>query len=276
MRTSSSLLVVLLAIGAATGSFTNLAKEPCGKQSAKTRVVGGGQARPGQFPWLVSVQLDNQPWCGGSLVNKDFVVTAAHCIKTRPVSDFSVVTGEHDLKTKSAYEKRIPVQAAALHPGYKVGKYSHDLAVLRLASPATFGPRVQPVCLPPAAGWAPAGRTGTVAGWGWLDEPNNGGERSNILQMVDVPIMGPAQCTGWFADAGRKNKLRDGQLCAGFKEGGKDGCQGDSGGPLLLTEGGRVTLAGVVSAGVGCARPSLPGVYTDVAKYMSWITEMVQ
>ncbi|XP_037087667.1 trypsin-1-like [Pollicipes pollicipes] len=205
----------------------NLADVPCGKQAAATKIVGGGAARPGQFPWLLSLQRDQQHWCGATLVNKWFAVTAAHCLKTVPADRFSVVAGEHDLTKTDAKEQRLPVKAIALHPGYTVGKFRHDLAVLRL--------------------------------------------RADVLQSVAVPVMGPTECTAWFRDAGKRNKLREGQLCAGFKEGGRDGCQGDSGGPLLLPEQGRATLVGVVSAGIGCGRPSLPGVYTDVSHYSDWL-----
>ena len=268
----------------------SVADVPCGKPQAATKIVGGGAARAGQFPWLVSLQLDGEPWCGGTLVSQWFVVTAAHCLKQMKADRFSVVAGEHDLTQRDGKEQRLAVQAIALHPDYRVGKFRHDLAVLRLAQPAVWGGRVQPACLPPMAppsagdqtesseAEPPASvvnRTATVAGWGWTAEVRDGGERADRLRTVSVPVMGPRECSDWFAAAGRKNRLHAGQLCAGFKEGGRDGCQGDSGGPLLLPLEGRETLVGVVSAGIGCGRPGLPGVYTDVTHYMDWIKKMV-
>ena len=260
---------------AAAAAALNLADVPCGKPQAATKIVGGGGARPGQFPWLVSLQLDGEPWCGGTLVNQWFVVTAAHCLKKLKADRFSVLAGEHDLTTPEGKEQRLPVRAVALHPDYRVGKFRHDLAVLRLAKPAVWGGRVQPACLP-AAGQTQAAvnRTATVAGWGWTAEVADGGRRADRLRTVAVPVMAPEQCSAWFAAAGRRHRLQAGQLCAGFKEGGRDGCQGDSGGPLLLERRGRATLVGVVSAGIGCGRPGLPGVYTDVSHYSDWIKKM--
>ncbi|KAF0308808.1 Coagulation factor IX [Amphibalanus amphitrite] len=271
------LLWTLAALAAAAAAAAlNVADVPCGKQRAATKIVGGSGARPGQFPWLVSLQLDGEPWCGGTLVSQWFVVTAAHCLKNMKADRFSVVAGEHDLTQHEGKEQRLPVQAIALHPEYRVGKFRHDLAVLRLAQPAVWGGRVQPACLPASDQTeAVLNRTATVAGWGWTAEVRDGGERADRLRTVSVPVMGPLECTDWFAAAGRKNRLHAGQLCAGFKEGGRDGCQGDSGGPLLLPLEGRSTLVGVVSAGIGCGRPGLPGVYTDVSHYMGWIKKMV-
>ena len=111
------LLWAPLALAAAAAAL-NVADVPCGKPQAATKIVGGGDARPGQFPWLVSLQLDGEPWCGGTLVSQWFVVTAAHCLKNMKADRFSVVAGEHDLTQQEGKEQRLPVQAIALHPEY--------------------------------------------------------------------------------------------------------------------------------------------------------------
>ena len=131
---------------------------------------------------------------------------------------------------------------------------------------------VSPVCLPAPNSQVPAGSPVLVAGWGAISE---GGLEADRLQEVTVEVTGHMRCRTAYkqlvgADIGGDI------LCAGLEEGGKDACQGDSGGPLVSEQGdGTFRLVGVVSAGLGCARRNVPGLYADVSKHMDWI-EAVQ
>uniref|UniRef100_A0A672FJ68 Peptidase S1 domain-containing protein n=1 Tax=Salarias fasciatus TaxID=181472 RepID=A0A672FJ68_SALFA len=93
------------------------------------------------------------------------------------------------------------------------------------------------------------------------------GSFSNDLREVEVPVVGNRQCN---CNLG-VGRITDNMLCAGLTEGGRDACQGDSGGPLVSRQGGVWVQLGIVSFGSGCANPGLPGVYTRVSRYMSWI-----
>ena len=98
---------------------------------------------------------------------------------------------------------------------------------------------------------------------------------SSTLVKVDVPILDNGVCQKWFSE---KNSFRiaDTVMCAGLEEGGRDACSADSGGPLSISQSGRRLVVGVVSAGSECASPKLPGLYTRVNSYVSWISAVVR
>ena len=126
-----------------------------------------------------------------------------------------------------------------------------------------------------------SGLIATVVGWGNNDEKEKGGQRANTLQKAVVPILSNEQCQTWFKEEAIKEKrklvvISDRRLCAGFESGGKDSCTGDSGGPLMIKQKGRYMVVGIVSTGIGCGRPKLPGLYTRVNSYLDWITQTIK
>ncbi len=108
------------------------------------------------------------------------------------------------------------------------------------------------------------GTEATVLGWGRIAD---GGDRSNYLRSVDVPVVGDADCKADYDVYDSRT-----MVCAGYPEGGKDACQGDSGGPLVVGD----TLIGIVSFGDGCGKAGKPGVYTRVSAFTDDITEQAQ
>ena len=96
-----------------------------------------------------------------------------------------------------------------------------------------------------------------------------GGNASAVLRQVQIPIVSNETCEQSYP-----NGITSNMICAGIT--GKDSCQGDSGGPLMVRGSGlEWHQAGIVSFGIGCARPDFFGVYTRVSQYLFWINSQI-
>jgi len=244
------------------------------------RIVGGVEARPFSFPWIVSMQQGGSHFCGGSLIRindtkeqSDIVVTAAHCVYDGFQAPLTVSAGAHDLYRPTAQQQTVKGIKAIYHPQYNPDTTLNDIAVVVLAQPIKFTNQAQPICLPAKGEVTPDATVATVAGWGLTAE--GGDDVSQFLNQVGVPIVNGQQCASQYASQGVQINSQA-MICAGFPQGGKDSCQGDSGGPFVVQGKNGYTLQGVVSFGIGCARAGLPGVYARVANYLDWIAQQVK
>ncbi|KAM6904774.1 trypsin II-P29-like [Xenentodon cancila] len=260
--------VLLLAL-AATGSDAQ--PDVCGIASlntkTNTRIVGGADAPEGSWPWQASLHR-NGHFCGGSLINNLWVLTAAHCFSSLSTSNLIVYLGRDTQAGVNINEVSRSVSLIIIHQSYDEITHDNDIALLRLSSSVEFTNYIKPVCLAADGSIFPDGEISWVTGWGNI-RTNNPLPYPQRLQEVDVPIVSNSQCSKVY------NPITSNMICAGLTEGGKDSCQGDSGGPMVNKNDTRWVQSGVVSFGNGCAKPNTPGVYTRVSQYQSWISSQV-
>ncbi|RWS12657.1 Trypsin-like protein [Dinothrombium tinctorium] len=247
----------------------------CGKQHIlrNSKVVGGNDTYDGEFPWTVSVRRSGQHHCGGVIINRRWVLTAAHCVQNKIVKQYMIRIGEYHLNKPDYHSKDYAVEKIIIHDDYqgvvKVATANNaDIALLRTTTDMSLNEYAWPVCFP-TDDQSFAGKDAIVVGWGKLTEKSE--VYSDKLQKVKISIIENSQCQKWFRLAGRDMLIRENLICAGYRNGGKDACHGDSGGPLLYKMADKWSVIGVVSTGVGCARPLLPGLYSRVSFYKSWI-----
>ncbi|EOB01926.1 Ovochymase-2, partial [Anas platyrhynchos] len=240
-----------------------------------SRIIGGEEAVPYSWPWQVSIQISNEHICGGAVLAKEWVVTAAHCFNSKELYRdlWMVVTGLHDL-TEQEYRQKRSVKQYIIHPSFNKTTMDSDIALLQLAKPLEFNHYVRPVCLPAKDEVIQPSTVCIVTGWGTHEEDR---EKSKKLRQLEVPILVLDRCQTYYINL--PSKVTQRMICAGFPlEEGKDSCTGDSGGPLVCPsedDSRFYTLHGITSWGSGCGRKSYPGVYTNIAFFVDWIKQSV-
>tara|TARA_Y100000589_G_scaffold156122_1_gene148662 strand:+ start:1820 stop:3127 length:1308 start_codon:yes stop_codon:yes gene_type:complete len=247
-------------------------------------IVGGEDCDISDYPWQAAINA-NGYLCGASIINEYWILTAAHCVENNGNINSPEEVSVH-VGSSNAYAgmygnsgDQYDVEEVISHPSFGNyaaggwgGSMNNDIALLKLASPIVFNDDVQPISIicsdQVASGAQDVGVMTTVTGWG---NTTQGGDGSNVLQFIQVPIISnndPNVDYGGF-----QNPNSNTQFLAGTVQGGMDSCQGDSGGPVVVrnVEDTEWLLIGITSWGNGCANPGYPGVYTKISNYINWI-----
>ncbi|XP_067245917.1 trypsin-2-like [Chanodichthys erythropterus] len=220
------------------------------------KIIGGYECPPHSQPWQVYL-TDGLIDCGGSLINKRWVVSAAHCNFLR--SRLIVHLGKHNVYITEGTEQQIRVEKMIPHLKYNDQPHNNDIMLIKLRKPAILNKYVKPI--PLTTNCSSAGEQCLVSGWGKTEVGS-----ASVLQCLNLPVVSRMLCKRAYGTL-----ITDNMFCAGFMEGGKDSCKGDSGGPVVCNG----NLKGVVSFGKGCAQPGFPGVYAEVCRYTDWIKNII-
>ncbi|XP_053171534.1 elastase-1-like [Scomber japonicus] len=237
------------------------------------RVVGGEVAKPNSWPWQISLQYRSGSryyhTCGGTLIERGWVMTAAHCVDSNRT--WRVVAGEHDLNSNSGDEQILTVQTVYIHPGWDSGRVSagYDIALLRLSTEAQLNSKVVLGSLPPSGQILPHNNFCYITGWGRVA---TGGSLSPQLKQAYLPVVDHQTCTspGWWGST-----VKTTMVCAGGAA--EAGCNGDSGGPLNCRVNGQYYVHGIASfvSGYGCDTRQKPTVFTRVSAYINWMDSIM-
>ncbi|XP_017477593.1 PREDICTED: serine protease persephone-like isoform X1 [Rhagoletis zephyria] len=240
-------------------------------------ILGGEPVAFAEYPHVAKIVYDTDDvTCGGTLIDKRFVLTAAHCIETRGSRALKVILGVTDFNDVEQWQTRleIDIKATYVHENYSSFFNYFDIGLIELAKDAEYSVKVYPTCLHTDLTDLPDNTELIVTGWGVTENKTT----SARLLAAKLNAVTLAQCNISYADQMDRHLLHgidETQLCA-FAP-GRDACWGDSGGPLHLVKDksfGNYRVVGVVSFGLLCGT-KLPGVYTRVEEFLDFIESIV-
>ncbi|XP_018333506.1 trypsin-1-like [Agrilus planipennis] len=212
-----------------------------------SRVVGGVHVDIRDYPYQTSVQYSSIHICSGSIIAESIILTAAHCVSQKSVSQFSIRAGSNFRNVGGVTRAATAIYVPAT---YNSSTADMDIALIYLQSALTYGETINAVSLAAYNIIIPAGYNATTTGWG-------DGNFSSRLRGFTVPFVPHSICRNSY-------NLTPNMLCAGFAQENRNACQGESGGPLVLSRYGQI---GIVSWGRGCSYR----VYSSIPALQEWI-----
>jgi len=282
--------------------FAAVRADPIHRQKTMDRIIGGHIVEPKYSrPYMVQITYErpgDKHECGGSILTRRHVLTAAHCIdkdqSIYKLKDYTVVTGEHDRRKDEGQETRHKIESKHYHPKTKELKiydvddrsWIYDFCILKLKDSISFNSNVKAVSLPDPQDtkFDKEGKPFIVMGWGHWQPNSPDAFMSPILMEKKVPWVTEKDCKEAYKVSGSGRKIDDSEICAGdLDKAAIDTCSGgggdDSGGPLVWKdeESNKWKQIGVVSWGPPCggAKSLEPGVYGKVTHVLPWIKKMI-
>jgi len=259
----------------------------CGlAKNSTNRIVGGTTALPNEFPWIAGMKIvvDNMEsvghGCGGTLINDQWVLTAAHCIfkdndmtQLYDPKELSWVLGEVDTMMPDEKTKiptiMVKTEKIIASPEWDKWTTKGDIALVKLAKKVDLK-TYTPACLA-KSGDNFDGKKAWVYGWGQLGWDKDAPAK---LQKLEVTVTSREKVKAWAqkVDNMWQWTLEPGMLPV-HTGAGKDACRGDSGGPLTTDVNGQHVLIGDVSNGLACKGPY--SIFGEVSYYRNWIDQTV-
>ncbi|XP_058463965.1 chymotrypsin-2-like [Malaya genurostris] len=254
-----SRLSLLLVFGLVGATFAGVLPDQHAAWSG--RIVGGSDASEGQFPYQVSLRSSaGSHFCGGSIINANWVMSAAHCTVGRTLANTIVVAGSLLLNAGGSTHAS---ERIINHPQYSSLSLANDISLVRVATPFVFSSVIGAIEL--ETSFVDTASSAQASGWGQTSHP---GSIPNHLQWVNVDIISLADCRSRHS-AVNANRVHDNTICT-LSPSGVGMCMGDSGGPL--SHSGR--QQGIVSWGIACAQ-GIPDVFARVSSHRDWVLENV-
>ncbi|XP_037246672.1 serine protease 55-like [Falco rusticolus] len=222
-------------------------------------------AKAGEFPWHVSIQSKGKHICGGTIISRSWILTAAHCFGEEVPPDLTVAMGGNDLSLP--LEEHKP-ESLIIHEGFDNTSMENDIALILLSFPIQFSNKKIPICLPFMYNndmWQHC----WVAGWGTPSNSKTAAAEAptHVLQKARMKLVSREQCLE------RIPPLMENVLCAELEKGERGPCQVNSGGPLVCGYWSTMKWfqVGIVSWGEDCAVKPNPQILVSVYSYHDWI-----
>ncbi|XP_067626245.1 trypsin [Eurosta solidaginis] len=237
----------------------------------RARVIGGTQAPLNVAPYIVSFQQGGVHYCAGSILNTNWVVTAAHCLtsKTQVLSSHLIAGSNNVGGTASTTQKR-SINKYIVHDLYTGGTAPYDIGLVYTSTDFRWTTAVKPITLPTPA-VEPSGKA-DLYGWGSTSTTSVSSYPTMLQVDKNLPIISESACSSALGTKGVD--VHSTNICTGPLTGGLGICTSDSGGPLVQVQNGNTVLIGIVSWGkIPCGQVNSPSVYVQVSDFIYWLSK---